>query len=76
MDATVEPRGTVRYGAVLRLRVLGEPLTGLDKATSALADALNGRPPDADVALVTCGGEFDRAAGASEENEVVFATVV
>ncbi|MGY1615246.1 class F sortase [Geodermatophilus sp. SYSU D00691] len=63
-------------GAVLRLAVLGEPLTGLDKSTSALADALNGHPADADVALVTCGGEFDEDAGASEENEVVFATVI
>ena len=31
-------------GAVLTLEVLGEPLTGLDKATSALSDALNGHP--------------------------------
>lgn len=43
-------------GAVLTLQVLEEPLTGLDKATSALSDALNGHPADADVALVTCGG--------------------
>jgi hypothetical protein len=63
-------------GAVLHLEVLGEPLTGLDKSTSALADALNGHPAGADVAFVTCGGEFDRQAGASEDNEVVFATVV
>ncbi|MGY2004328.1 class F sortase [Blastococcus sp. SYSU DS1024] len=62
-------------GAVLRLTVLGEPLTGLDKATPALADALNGHPAEADVALVTCGGEFDDAAGTSTENTVVFATV-
>jgi hypothetical protein len=63
-------------GAVLTLEVLGEPLTGLDKATSALSDALNGHPADADVALVTCGGEFDDAAGTSTTNTVVFATVV
>jgi hypothetical protein len=63
-------------GAALHLQVLGDPLTGLDKSTSALADALNGHPPDAAVALVTCGGQFDRAAGASVDNEVVFATVV
>jgi hypothetical protein len=63
-------------GAVLTLEVLGAPLTGLDKSTSALADALNGHPPDADLALVTCGGEFDEDAGASEDNTVVFATVV
>jgi hypothetical protein len=63
-------------GAVLTLQVLGEPLTGLDKATSALSDALNGHPADADVALVTCGGEFDDAAGTSTMNTVVFATVV
>jgi hypothetical protein len=63
-------------GAVLTLRVLGEPLTGLDKATSALSEALNGHPADADVALVTCGGEFDEAAGTSTTNTVVFATVV
>ncbi|MGY2083066.1 class F sortase [Blastococcus sp. SYSU DS0539] len=62
-------------GAVLRLAVLGEPLTGLDKSTSALADALNGHPEGADVALVTCGGEFDDAAGTSTDNTVVFATV-
>ncbi|SEK42877.1 Sortase family protein [Blastococcus sp. DSM 46786] len=62
-------------GAALRLTVLGEPLTGLDKATSALSDALNGHPAEADVALVTCGGEFDDAAGTSTENTVVFATV-
>jgi hypothetical protein len=63
-------------GAVLTLQVLGEPLTNLDKATSALSDALNGHPADADVALVTCGGEFDEAAGTSTTNTVVFATVV
>jgi len=62
-------------GAVLTLQVLGEPLTGLDKATSALSDALNGHPADADVALVTCGGEFDDAAGTSTTNTVVFASV-
>lgn len=63
-------------GAVLTLEVLGEPLTGLDKATSALSDALNGHPAEADLALVTCGGEFDEAAGTSTTNTVVFATVV
>ncbi|PWW21676.1 sortase family protein [Geodermatophilus normandii] len=63
-------------GAYLRLAVLGEPVTGLDKATSALADTLNRHPADADLALVTCGGEFDEAAGASEDNTVVFARVV
>ena len=63
-------------GAVLRLQVLGSPVTGLDKATSALADTLNGHPPEADVALVTCGGEFVEDAGTSTENTVVFATVV
>jgi hypothetical protein len=61
---------------VLTLQVLGDPLTGLDKATSALSDALNAHPADADVALVTCGGEFDDAAGTSTMNTVVFATVV
>jgi sortase (surface protein transpeptidase) len=63
-------------GAVLTLQVLAEPLTNLDKATSALSDALNGHPADADIALVTCGGEFDAAAGTSTMNTVVFATVV
>jgi hypothetical protein len=62
-------------GAVLHLQVLGKPVTGLDKATSALADTLNGHPDGADLALVTCGGAFDRAAGASEDNEVVFASL-
>jgi hypothetical protein len=62
-------------GAVLHLRVLEKPITGLDKSTSALADTLNGHPDGADLALVTCGGDFDRAAGASEDNEVVFASV-
>ncbi|MGY1988116.1 class F sortase [Blastococcus sp. SYSU DS0669] len=62
-------------GAILRLSVLGEPLTGLDKGTSALSDALNGHPAEADVALVTCGGEFDEAAGTSTENTVVFASL-
>jgi hypothetical protein len=63
-------------GDTLRLQVLGAPVTGLDKATSALADTLNGHPAGADVALVTCGGTFDRQAGASEDNVVVFASVV
>jgi sortase (surface protein transpeptidase) len=63
-------------GTVLRLQVLGEPVTGLDKATSALADTLNGHPAEADVALVTCGGEFVEDAGTSTDNTVVFATVV
>ncbi|MCF6509776.1 class F sortase [Blastococcus sp. MG754426] len=62
-------------GAALRLTVLAEPLTGLDKATPALSDALNGHPAEADLALVTCGGEFDDAAGTSTDNTVVFATV-
>jgi hypothetical protein len=62
-------------GAVLRLAVLGSPVTGLDKATSDLADALNGHPDGAAVAFVTCGGEFDGAAGTSEENTVVFAAL-
>ena len=62
-------------GAVLHLQVRGKPVTGLDKSTSALADTLNGHPDGADLALVTCGGDFDRAAGASEDNEVVFARV-
>ena len=63
-------------GAVLRLQVLGSPVTGLDKATSALSDTLNGHPSDADVALVTCGGEFVEDAGTSTENTVVFVAVV
>ena len=63
-------------GSVLHLQVVGAPLTGLAKSTSALADALNGHPPGADVALVTCGGLFDEAAGQSEDNDVVFATVI
>jgi hypothetical protein len=63
-------------GAVMDLQVLGEPLTGLDKSTSALADALNRHPAGADLALVTCGGTFDRAKEASTDNEVVFASVV
>ena len=61
-------------GDTLRLEVLGAPLTGLDKSTSALADALNGHPADAAVAFVTCGGRFDRSAGQSEDNVVVFAS--
>ncbi|MGY1716980.1 class F sortase [Geodermatophilus sp. SYSU D01106] len=63
-------------GAVLRLRVLGEPVTGLDKATPALAEALEGHPEGADLALVTCSGEYDEEAGASEDNTVVFADLV
>jgi hypothetical protein len=63
-------------GAVLTLEVMGEPLTGLDKATSALSDALNGHPAGAGLALVTCGGEYDPEAQASEDNTVVFAAVV
>jgi len=63
-------------GSTLRLQVLGAPVTGLDKATSALADTLNAHPDGADVAFVTCGGEFDQDAGASEDNTVVFASVV
>lgn len=63
-------------GALLRLQVLGEPVTGLDKATPALSEALNGHPAGADVALVTCGGEFVEDAGTSTDNTVVFADVV
>jgi hypothetical protein len=63
-------------GDTLRLQVLGRPVTGLDKSTSALADTLNGHPAGADVALVTCGGAFDEQADASEDNVVVFASVV
>jgi hypothetical protein len=63
-------------GDTLRLQVLGRPLTGLDKATSALAETLNHHPAGAAVALVTCGGQFDRDAHASEDNVVVFAALV
>ena len=63
-------------GTQLQLQVIEAPLTGLDKSTSALSDALNGHPEGADVALVTCGGEYDDAVGASDENVVVFASVV
>jgi hypothetical protein len=63
-------------GGTLRLQVLGEPVTGLEKATSALADTLNGHPAAAALALVTCGGAFDEDAGASAENTVVFASLV
>jgi hypothetical protein len=76
LHAGDEVRLRAADGGTLALQVLGDPLTGLDKATSALADALNGHPEGADVALVTCGGEFDEDAGASEENTVVFASVV
>ncbi|MGY1914824.1 class F sortase [Blastococcus sp. SYSU DS0973] len=62
-------------GAQLPLTVLGHPLRGLDKSTSALAEALNGHPEGAAVALVTCGGEFDDAAGTSTDNTVVFAAL-
>ena len=62
-------------GAVLHLQVLSAPLTGLDKSTSALSDALNGHPAGADVALVTCGGQFDSRAGQSVDNTVVFAAI-
>jgi hypothetical protein len=67
---------TDAHGAVLRLRVLAAPLTGLDKSTSALADALDHHPAGADVAFVTCGGAFDPKARQSEDNTVVFATAV
>lgn len=62
-------------GSVLHLQVLSAPLTGLAKSTSALGDALNHHPPGADVALVTCGGQFDQSAGQSLDNTVVFATL-
>jgi hypothetical protein len=63
-------------GDTLQLRVLGSPVTGLDKATSALADALTRHPAGAAVAFVTCGGQFDKGADASKDNVVVFASVV
>ena len=63
-------------GTALQLQVIQAPLTGLEKSTLALSDALNGHPEGADVALVTYGGEFDAADGASDENVVVFASVV
>ena len=65
-----------RSGAALHLRVLQPPVTGLAKSTSALADTLNRHPAGADVALVTCGGTFDPKARQSEDNTVVFASVV
>ena len=76
LEAGDEVRMRAGDGGTLRFSVLGDPVTGLDKATSALADTLNGHPADAAVALVTCGGEFDSGAGASEENTVVFAALV
>lgn len=65
-----------KTGTVLHLQVLAAPLTGLDKSTSALSDALNGHPAGADLALVTCGGQFDSRAGQSVDNTVVFARVI
>ena len=62
-------------GDTFRLQVLGAPLTGLDKSTSALADALDGHPANAAVAFVTCGGRFDQSVRQSEENVVVFASL-
>lgn len=62
-------------GAVLRLTVLGAPVTGLDKATSALGDTLTRHPRAAALALVTCGGQFDAHVGASKDNTVVFAAL-
>ena len=76
LHAGDEVRLRAEDGGTLRLQALGEPVTGLDKATSALADTLNGHPDGADVALVTCGGAFDPDAGAREGNTVVFASVV
>lgn len=63
-------------GAVLHLQVLSAPLTGLDKSSSALSDALNRHPAGADLALVTCGGQFDSRVGQSVDNTVVFARVI
>lgn len=63
-------------GDTLRLQVLGAPVAGLDKATSALANTLDHHPAGAAVALVTCGGQFDRDVHASEDNVVVFASLV
>ncbi len=57
----------------MHLQVRGEPVIGQEKSTSVLADILNGHPDRADVVLVTCGGKFDEAAAASEDNEVVLA---
>ena len=67
---------TAADGTQLALQVVEAPLTGLDKSTSALSDALNGHPEGADVALVTCGGEYDESVQASDQNVVVFASVV
>jgi hypothetical protein len=52
------------------------PDRSVTRSTSALADALNGHPAGADVAFVTCGGKFDPQAKQSEDNTVVFASVV
>jgi hypothetical protein len=43
---------------------------------TALQSALTNHPPDARLALLTCGGFFDPAFAASEENTIVFARAV
>lgn len=42
----------------------------------ALNDALEGAPADSGLALVTCGGEFDTDLASSDENVIVFASLV
>jgi hypothetical protein len=39
-------------------------------------DEVYGPTPDAQLRLVTCGGEFDRAARSYRDNVVVFAALV
>jgi hypothetical protein len=62
--------GTPADGPVVPGRIA---VPAIGEATSALAATLHGHPADADLALVACGGEYDEAAGASEDDTVVFA---
>lgn len=43
------------------------------KDGNALQQVLSGHPPDARLALITCGGLFDSSVSESEENVIVFA---
>lgn len=69
-DARVD---VIDAGRTYRYRVSGRVLRIPKRDPRALSLALEKAREHADLALVTCDGPFDRSAGASMENSIVFA---
>ena len=69
-----EIRVESKDGALVRTFRVVQVLDKVSKTDpTALQNALTNHPPEARLALLTCGGFFDPNYAASEENVIVFA---